>query len=192
MLRVLLFFAFSGCVVLLFAYTDNTKKRANNAVNAHADSTANLAVDTPLHKNARVDSIVVIKHSRDMLVYQNSLLLKRYKISLGDTPVGHKHFRGDERTPEGLYRINDKNPNSICHKNLGISYPNDGDRAYAKKFGLPTGGDVKIHGLPNGQGYIGKGHLQSDWTNGCVAVTDEEVDELYVHTPIGIPIYIMP
>jgi murein L,D-transpeptidase YafK len=147
---------------------------------------------TKLKKGTRVDSIVVVKHLRQMSVYHKNALLKIYRIALGDTPVGHKHFEGDEKTPEGLYVIFDKNPNSICHKNLGISYPSNADRAYAQKAGRPVGGDVKIHGLPNGQGYIGQAHLLDDWTNGCVAVTDEEIDELYAHTPVGIPINILP
>lgn len=146
--------------------------------------------NVPLTGN--VDSIVVIKHIREMYVYHNRSLLKIYRIALGDAPVGHKHFQGDEKTPEGLYKIDGKNPNSICHKNLGVSYPNDADRAYAAKNGKPTGGDIKIHGLPNGQGYIGKGHLLSDWTNGCVGITDEEIDELYRYTAVGVPILILP
>lgn len=140
----------------------------------------------------RVDSILVIKHLREMYVYHADSLQKIYQIALGDAPVGHKHFEGDERTAEGKYFIDGKNPYSSCHKNLGISYPNNADRAYARKFGKPTGGDIKIHGILNGQGYIGRAHLADDWTNGCVALTDEEIDELYVHTSVGIPILILP
>jgi murein L,D-transpeptidase YafK len=140
----------------------------------------------------QVDSIYVVKSRREMYVFNGDSLLKIYRISLGDTPVGHKHFQGDERTPEGLYRIFDRNPNSICHKNLGISYPNDADRAYARSCGKPTGGDIKIHGLPNGQGHIGKDHIYSDWTNGCIGVTDEEVDELYALVGRDVPILIVP
>src|SRR5690606_36080682 len=99
---------------------------------------------------------------------------------------------GDERTPEGLYRINDRNPYSCCHKNLGISYPNLLDREHARRAGRSPGGDFKIHGLPNGQGYIGKAHLASDWTNGCVGIIDDEVDELYMHVATGSPILILP
>lgn len=149
-------------------------------------------LDRSLQEEQQIDSIVVVKHERKMYVYGRGRALKAYRISLGDAPEGHKHFRGDEKTPEGLYYIDGKNPNSICHKNLGISYPNDADRAYARRHGQPTGGDIKIHGLPNGQGYIGKGHLLDDWTNGCVAITDEEIDELYAHTRVGIPILILP
>lgn len=153
---------------------------------------ADTLLGISLTRGQAVDSIVVIKHERKMYVYEKGNALKAYRISLGDTPEGHKHFQGDEKTPEGLYYIDDKNPNSICHKNLGISYPNAADRAYARRHGRPTGGDIKIHGLPNGQGYIGEGHLLDDWTNGCVAVTDEEIDELYAHTKVGIPILILP
>lgn len=139
-----------------------------------------------------VDSICVVKHQREMLVFHEDSLLKVYRVVLGDTPVGHKRFQGDERTPEGLYRINDRNPYSSCHKNLGISYPNERDREYARRAGRAPGGDIKIHGLPNGQGNIGKEHLLSDWTNGCVGVTDEEVDELYKYVGTGSPILILP
>lgn len=153
---------------------------------------ADTLLGISLTRKQAVDSIVVVKHERKMYVYEKGKALKAYRISLGDAPEGHKHFQGDEKTPEGLYYIDDKNPNSICHKNLGISYPNAADRAYARRHGQPTGGDIKIHGLPNGQGYIGEGHLLDDWTNGCVAVTDEEIDELYGHTRVGIPILILP
>lgn len=142
--------------------------------------------------SVRFDSLVAIKHLRILVGYEKGVAKKAYQFSLGDAPVGHKHFQGDERTPEGLYRINDRNPASICHKNLGISYPNDADRAYARRHGCPPGGDIKIHGLPNGRGYLGAEHLQWAWTNGCIAVTDEEVDELYEREAIGSPILILP
>ncbi len=144
-----------------------------------------------LPDTARIDSMVVYKSKRTLLVYENNQLLKTYKIALGENPIGHKQYEGDRRTPEGLYRIFDKNPNSTCHKNLGISYPNDADKETARQLGKPPGGDIKIHGLPNGQGYIGKAHRLKDWTYGCIAVTDEEVDELYEHTPLGTPINIL-
>ena len=139
-----------------------------------------------------VDSLCAVKHRRELLAYRHGKLLKIYRFALGDAPVGHKHFEGDERTPEGLYVINDKNPYSSCHKNLGISYPNAADRAYAARKGQAPGGDVKIHGLPNGQGYVGKAHLLHDWTNGCLGVTDEEIDELYKRVAVGTRILILP
>ncbi|MCB0769980.1 MAG: L,D-transpeptidase family protein [Flavobacteriales bacterium] len=147
---------------------------------------------TPLPAGTRIDSLRVYKSERRMDVYAGGGVVKTYWIALGQEPVGDKQYQGDMRTPEGRYTINDKNPNSGYHKNLGISYPNDADRKEARALGKSPGGDIKIHGLPNGRGYIGKLHRQSDWTWGCIAVTDEEVDELYEAVPIGTPIEIRP
>ncbi len=136
--------------------------------------------NTELSKNAVIDSIVVKKDKREMYVFQKNTLLKTYKIALGLQPKGAKHYQGDMCTPEGLYFIKDKNPNSAYHKNLGISYPSNADKAFAARIGKATGGDVKIHGLPNGRGYIGSLHRVNDWTHGCIAVTNEEIDELFI------------
>lgn len=139
-----------------------------------------------------IDSICVIKHTRMMYVYKNKKLLKSYHVSLGFSPIGHKQFQGDGKTPEGKYFINDKNQFSKFHKSLGISYPNKQDMARAKQLGKQAGGDIKIHGIPN----TDKGHdidyISSDWTWGCIAVVDKEVDELFVHTAIGTVINILP
>lgn len=144
----------------------------------------------PPHK--KIDKLVVYKSERIMEAYSKGELVKRYKISIGQVPVGDKEWEGDKKTPEGHYTINDKNPNSGFHKNLGISYPNPADIAEAKRRGLSPGGAVKIHGLKNGRGFIGKFHRLLNWTAGCIAVTDEEVDELYTHVKIGTPITINP
>lgn len=90
----------------------------------------------------QADSLCVVKHLRELYVFRKGKLLKIYRIALGDEPVGHKHVQGDEKTPEGLYFIDGKNPFSSCHKNLGISYPNAADRAYAKQLGQSPGGDI--------------------------------------------------
>ena len=127
-----------------------------------------------------------------MSAYSKGKLLKTYPIALGKQPVGHKHFEGDGKTPEGKYRINDRNPNSAYHKNLGVSYPNDADKAYAAAQGKSPGGLIKIHGIKNGWGSIGKKHLQRDWTDGCIAVTDEEIDELYRSVKHNAEIEILP
>lgn len=142
--------------------------------------------------NQEVDKIVVYKSKREMLVYNRNKLLKTYKIALGNSPIGHKHFEGDGKTPEGIYIIYDKNPNSAYHKNLGISYPNEADIEYAKSQNKSAGGLIKIHGLKNGLGALGKLHLNSDWTQGCIAVTNEEIDELFEYVIIGSPIEIFP
>lgn len=118
--------------------------------------------------------------------------MKTYRISLGKKPVGDKQFEGDNKTPEGLYTINDKNPHSGYHRNLGVSYPNASDRRKAAQLGKPVGGSIKIHGLPNKVPFLGRLHLLYDWTAGCMAVTNEEIEELYNAVAIGTPIEIKP
>jgi murein L,D-transpeptidase YafK len=147
--------------------------------------------DTPL-PDKPVTKLVVMKSERTLEAYSGDELLKTYSIALGKEPVGKKEFLGDDKTPEGNYTISSKNPGSGFHKNLGISYPNAQDIANAEKKGMAPGGEIKIHGLKNGIGFIGKFHRLRDWTAGCIAVTDEEVDELYVHVPLGTPIVILP
>lgn len=137
-----------------------------------------------------IDRIVVYKSKHELQAWSNGQLIVTYRVAIGRNPVGDKEFEGDYKTPEGFYTINDKNPNSAWHKNLGISYPNKQDIAEAKRLGKSAGGNIKIHGLKNGSTNIGKLHCLQDWTFGCIALTNEEVDELYEHTPIGIPIEI--
>lgn len=148
--------------------------------------------EAKLPAQSRIDHLIVLKSKRQLLAYSNGELLKTYSIALGRAPMGDKEFEGDKKTPEGMYVINDKNPNSGYHKNLGISYPNAEDVENAKRLGKPPGGDVKIHGLRNGTGFIGKLHRLQDWTLGCIAVTNEEIDELYSAVAIGTPIEIKP
>ncbi|MEQ9413609.1 MAG: L,D-transpeptidase family protein [Cyclobacteriaceae bacterium] len=134
------------------------------------------------------DKLVVHKSERRLQLWANNELIKTYKISLGGNPEGHKVKQGDSRTPEGLYYINDKNPSSQFHLNLGISYPNAQDKTNSAN----PGGDIKIHGLKNGNGWIGKFQRLFDWTDGCIAVTNSEIEELYNAVPIGTPIQINP
>ena len=145
-----------------------------------------------LPPNTPIDRIVVLKSKHLMLVYSNGVLLHSYHVALGKNPNGPKQYEGDQRTPEGEYVIYAKDPNSAFHKNLGISFPNAADLAAAKKWGKPTGGDIKIHGLRNDLWYIGRFQRWRDWTNGCVALTNEEVDDVYAHTAVGTPITIQP
>ncbi len=146
----------------------------------------------PLDKSVSIDKIVVTKHKRRLDLISNNQIVKSYKISLGRVPKGQKEYEGDKKTPEGLYVINDKNPNSGYHKNLGISYPNEMDIKHAKSIGKNPGGMIKIHGIKNGFGWIGRFHLLFDWTLGCIAMTDKEIDELYKNVNIGTPIEIKP
>jgi murein L,D-transpeptidase YafK len=146
----------------------------------------------PLDKSVSIDKIVVTKHKRRLDLISNNQIIKSYKISLGRVPKGHKEYEGDKKTPEGLYFINDKNPNSGYYKNLGISYPNQQDIEHAKSIGKSPGGLIKIHGMKNSIGWIGRVHLLFDWTMGCIALTDKEIDELYENIKIGTPIEIKP
>lgn len=138
------------------------------------------------------DSVVVEKAIRRLTVYSGGLAVRTFDVALGQVPVGPKERIGDFKTPEGLYYIDGRNPFSRYHKGLHISYPNAADLARAQAMGVTAGGDVMIHGLVNGEGAMGSDHRAYDWTNGCVAVTDEEIDELWNEVPIGTPVRIKP
>lgn len=166
-LSILIIFIFIGLGIFVFSQTDK-----------------------PLDESVIIDKIVVEKSKRRMYVYSKEILLKTYKISLSRYSKGDKEYEGDKKTPEGIYFINDKNLISEFHKNLGISYPDKKDIEEAQKIGKNPGGQIKIHGLNNKFGWIGKLHLLFDWTAGCIAVTDKEIDELYKATPIGTKIEI--
>jgi murein L,D-transpeptidase YafK len=148
--------------------------------------------ENALPSDTRINKLVVYKSERQLLAYSNGQLIIKYKISLGKQPVGKKEIEGDNKTPEGNYTINDKNANSDFHKNLGILYPNKEDKANAKRIGKEAGSDIKIHGLHNKLGFIGKFHRWYDWTSGCIALTNDEIDELYKTVKIGTPIEIYP
>ena len=138
------------------------------------------------------DRIVVNKAKRELLLLQGDRVLRSYKVALGRNPVGHKQRQGDGRTPEGDYYISARYKNSQFHWALYISYPNAEDRARARRAGVDPGGDILIHGLPNGQGWIGAAHRAMDWTEGCIAVTDEEIEEIFRLTPARVPVRINP
>lgn len=152
----------------------------------------NYFPEKSLSASAKIDRLVVLKSKRQLLAYENGTVIKTYKISLGRNPKGAKEFEGDMKTPEGVYAINNKNPNSGYYKNLGVSYPNKEDKDHAAQNGKLAGGDIKIHGLRNGLGFINKFHRFFDWTHGCIALTDKEVEELYSHVSVGTPIEIKP
>jgi murein L,D-transpeptidase YafK len=133
-----------------------------------------------------VTRIEVHKADRKMYLLHNDKVLKTYKIHLGGNPVGHKHFEGDGKTPEGAYLISHRNPRSSFHLSLGISYPNDADRAYARAAGKEPGGDIFIHGERN------RGKSKGDWTVGCIAVTNREIEEIYAMVNPGTMIVIFP
>ena len=139
-----------------------------------------------------IDSIQVYKSKRKLMFFRNGDVSGEFRISLGFHPKGKKRYEKDGKTPEGLYEIDGKNPKSVAHKNLGISYPNENDKSFASRAGQKAGGAIKIHGLLKKYRKLGKLHRFYDWTAGCIAVTDEEVDYLYENTAVGTPIRILP
>ena len=138
------------------------------------------------------DSLVVEKGKRRLVVYYRGEVVRTYYIALGKSPVGDKLRIGDNRTPEGRFFIEGRNPNSRYHLSLRISYPDDAHRVRAAKLGVAPGGDIMIHGLPEEQAAFGAAHRDYDWTNGCIAVTNREIEELWRVIRDGTPIEIKP
>jgi murein L,D-transpeptidase YafK len=138
------------------------------------------------------DRIVVEKSARRMTLLRGDDVLARYDIALGGDPVGHKQKEGDGRTPEGRYAVDFKHPRSRFHLALRISYPDANDRDNAHRIGASPGGDIMIHGLPNGLGWIGGLHRIRDWTDGCVAVTNDDIENIWAMASIGTPVEIKP
>lgn len=133
----------------------------------------------------RVDEIRVDKSERRMTLLRGGKVIKSYRILLGDAPVGHKRQQGDERTPEGRYRITFRNDKSRFHLSLRVSYPNEADRRQARARGVDPGGDIMIHGgTPPG--------YSRDWTDGCIALSDAQIEEVWRLVPVGTPIEISP
>jgi len=119
-------------------------------------------------------------------------VIRTYHVALGRGGLEAKQKEGDARTPEGRYVIDSRNAASSYHKALHISYPDAADRRRAAQTGVSPGGAIMIHGLPNGMGLIGGAHRLYDWTLGCIAVTDSEIDEIWTMVPVGTPVEIRP
>lgn len=132
-----------------------------------------------------VDKIIVQKAGRTLKLYCGDKIVKTYRIALGKNPVGHKEKQGDYKTPEGVYKISGKNPGSQFHKSLRVSYPNQQDLICAKKSCVNPGSDIMVHGLDKKSAWIGKAHRARDWTHGCIAVSNEEMDEIYDLVKVG-------
>lgn len=144
-----------------------------------------------LPQNIIVDKILVEKSKRKMNVFSKGEKLKTYTISLGFQPIGKKQFEGDGKTPEGKYFIVSKNNHSIAFKSLGISYPNADNRKFAARYRKSSGGNIMIHGMMNNFWYWGKFHRFIDWTGGCIALTNNEMEDLFKHVNIGCEIEIV-
>jgi murein L,D-transpeptidase YafK len=146
------------------------------------------AAEKPLH----ADRVVVLKKERTLQLLSQGKVIKSYKVALGGDAVGPKMRQGDHKTPEGVYVLDSRNAHSQFYKSIHISYPSAKERAMARQKGVSPGGDVFVHGLPNGYGWMGASHRLKDWTDGCIAVTNQEMDEIWMAVAEGTPIEIRP
>ncbi|MFL5578672.1 MAG: murein L,D-transpeptidase family protein [Gemmatimonadaceae bacterium] len=190
-------FLVGAALSLLLGATDSAR-----ALPAPPDSSQRApkpAVATPATSNPAAtapagafvaDSIVVEKGAHRLSLYHGGRVARSYLVALGRDPVGPKERRGDGRTPEGLFHIDGRNARSRYHLALHVSYPDAAALARARTLGVSPGGDIMIHGLPNGQGDAGASHREEDWTEGCVAVTDDEIEEIWRFVPLHTPIRI--
>jgi murein L,D-transpeptidase YafK len=159
-------------------------------VNRRALTPLESAMSRP--KAYTADSMVLDKSERRLTMFHRGRAVRSYDVALGNTPVGAKTRRGDGKTPEGLYFIEGRNSRSKYHLSLRISYPAAKDVAVAARRGVSPGGDIMIHGLPPAFATVGALHRQQDWTEGCVAVTNEEIEEIWRAVPNGARILIIP
>jgi len=146
--------------------------------------------DEPLPIETKIDSLLVLKCERKLVLLSAGTPVKQYRVALGGTPVGQKTQESDKKTPEGLYIIDYRKADSSFRRALHISYPNATDRTQALARGIDPGGLIMIHGIRNGVGLIGRWHRLIDWTNGCIAVTNAEIEEIWKLVPDGTPIEI--
>jgi len=138
------------------------------------------------------DMILIKKKERCLSLLSKGQVLKTYRIALGGNPNGPKERAGDNKTPEGTYFVDSRNLDSSYHISLHISYPNEKDKNRARKRGVSPGGDIMIHGIKNGYASVGEQHAEFDWTQGCIAVTDEEIEEIEKLVPNGTIVEIRP
>lgn len=154
--------------------------------------TSNGAAMTPVPLQSVADEIVVYKANHMMYLLKKGRILRKYRIALGKNPVGHKLQWGDFRTPEGKYKIDMKNGQSGFYRSLRISYPDATDADVAGALDVNPGDWIMIHGMPNGRSAAQVDHPRKDWTNGCIAVTNAEMAEIWRMVPVGTPISIWP
>jgi len=138
------------------------------------------------------DKILVEKGKRKLHLLVNGVAFRTYDIALGVVPVGDKEHEGDQKTPEGVYRMDQRNPDSDYFLSIHISYPNNRERAEAKKSGVNPGGQIMIHGQPNTPTYSAAYYRKEDWTNGCIAVSNSDMIDIWLMTPNDVPIEILP
>lgn len=143
-------------------------------------------------QSQRADRVLILKKEHKLMLLSGGAVIRTYSVAIGKGGLSPKQRKGDHKTPEGLYKIDRRKENSSFHRALHISYPNEADIERASKLGVEPGGDIMIHGIANGLGWIGSLHRLIDWTDGCVAVTDAEIDEVWSLVPDGTPVEIRP
>ncbi len=183
MIKKLILISIIPCVLILTGYFGYKKMYPQKE---------RLGINVSFPEGIKTDSIIVDKSQRRMTLMNRRKEIKSYSISLGKNPSGHKIQEGDKKTPEGTYVIDKKNPNSKYHFSLRISYPNENDKSYAERIGVSPGGDIMVHGLPNNMNFIEDYYLNSDWTDGCIAVSNKEIEEIWTAVDEGTPITILP
>jgi murein L,D-transpeptidase YafK len=143
-------------------------------------------------RGLRADRMIIEKSSRTLMLLHNGEPVRTYRVALGSAPKGHKRSRATSARRKGVVQVDFRNANSGFYRALRISYPNEADRVRALEAGLEPGGQIMIHGLKNGQGWLGARHLADDWTDGCIAVTNAEIDEIWSLVDLGTPVEIRP
>jgi murein L,D-transpeptidase YafK len=143
-------------------------------------------------KSVAIDEIVVVKSQHKMQLLSHGTVVHEYTVALSTVPVGAKERSGDHKVPEGEYTVDSKNSASKFHLALHVSYPNAEDLARAKKMGVDPGGEIEIHGLSKEYAWVGSLHRTYDWTNGCIAVTNPEIEEIYKIVQVGTKVEIKP
>jgi tetratricopeptide (TPR) repeat protein len=173
------------------ALNEEVKGRDNEIISKD-NEIVNLQKKIFLIQQGPADKILIEKKDRRLTLFSKGNVINTYKVALGGNPDGPKEMQGDNKTPEGTYIIDSRNKDSRYHMSLHISYPNEEDKKRAKKLGVSPGGDIMIHGIMNGYSWVGDSHTASDWTKGCIAVTDEEIEEIDKLTPDGTVVEIRP
>jgi murein L,D-transpeptidase YafK len=182
----------SAAVLHLFVAAPAAGPRDTSSIFSKITPTINRAPVVGVRSVVIADSLVVEKAKRTLTLFSGGLPVRTYKVALGLQPTGDKIKKGDNRTPEGTFFIDFKNAQSKYYKALHISYPDIAHAQRASALGFSPGGDIMIHGLPPRYASYGADHTQWDWTEGCIAVTDKEIDEIFSAVPTGAPIHIKP
>lgn len=179
------------------SYAEDKKHGIWKYYNAHGEQWAEKHYSNgeeilPLTNLLKADLVLVEKKERKLHLIKNEKIYRTYNVRLGSNPTGHKQKQGDKRTPEGKYLLDSRNENSQYYKSLHISYPNSKDLINAKKLNVDPGGDIMIHGQPNYFGWAWRLFSLWDWTNGCIAVNNQDMDEIWDLADNGTPILIKP